>query len=159
MVATPILNLEQPPPSRRKYRVLTRAIPFSIALGITLALVDVPSLEAWLLLPAVYLCIAFHELGHLTAGLLAGFDVRSCTVGGLSLSRNRGRWKVSFHWRRLLDGGSAGVLPLKGRPRLRDYGWMIAGGPIASVLLAPRCCRICTGMGAPRPIRSCWPRG
>jgi hypothetical protein len=136
MAATPILSLEQPPPSRGKYRTLPYVITFSVLVGLGMANLTLPPINPWLLLPALYVCIALHELGHLTAGILAGFDVRSCTVGGISFHRDRGPWRVSFHWRRLLDGGSAGVLPVKRLLRSRDYAWMIAGGPIASLMLA-----------------------
>jgi hypothetical protein len=46
------------------------------------------------------------------------------------------RWICRFEWRRLLSGGLAKPLPEKGDFRRGRYAWMVAGGPLATLLLA-----------------------
>jgi hypothetical protein len=83
---TPILDLEQEPPKpRRRSRkgwIIAGSIYCLIVLALTVAqgldlfewpeLPQAPSFDWLILLPALYVAILIHELGHLVAGKLAG---------------------------------------------------------------------------------------
>jgi hypothetical protein len=49
------------------------------------------------------------------------------------------RWIFRFDYRRILGGGVARPLPPLGEFRPARYAWMVAGGPIASVVLTLVC--------------------
>ena len=140
MNSTPILNREQPlPPVKKK-----RWVPLLIGgvLGGLLVFLDtreiLPPGNAMLIgfLPAFYVGVLLHELGHVAAGLSAGFELRLLSVGAFRLTREAHRWKLRFIASHiLLAGGLTGMSP-KSADRLIDrYMRLVLGGPAASIIL------------------------
>jgi len=132
MSETPILDLDAAPPrlARPWFAWLLGG-----AIG-GLLVFDQPvkvDLAWWF--PLLYLSIAIHEIGHLIAGRLVGMESGGLVVGGLMILKSGTRWVVRFDWRRILSGGLAKPLPRKGGFDSTRHVWMIAGGPIATVLL------------------------
>jgi len=88
------------------------------------------------ILPAFYLALLVHELGHLGAGLAAGFRFLSLSWGRLVLCRAPQRLRLRWLPEAEPYGGLCACLPVDdGRLRWR-YALFIAGGPLASLLLA-----------------------
>jgi len=147
MPATPIFDLEQPPPEPRRSwpPKLIGGVLGAIVTAI-LILVDQGELPDWrwppcnglLLFPALYLVIAAHELGHLAAGRLAGLDTGGIAVGGFVFMKSGKNWTFRFD-RRLLGGGF--FKPLTGTAGFRPdrYACMVAGGPTVSLFLMLVC--------------------
>jgi hypothetical protein len=94
-----------------------------------------PSFNGLWFLVLFYLSIAVHEVGHLAAGKLVGMEPGGIVVGGFIAIKSGAKWAVRFDWRRILGGGLAKPLPRKGEFSPGRYAWMVAGGPLASVLL------------------------
>jgi hypothetical protein len=95
-------------------------------------------LSPWtiIVLPVVLLLVlALHEAGHVTAGLIGGFEFRLFIAGPLRLERRNGRFKISFnripaHW-----GGLAACVPKSYEANLhRKMMLFVAGGPLFSLL-------------------------
>jgi Peptidase family M50 len=128
---TPILDLEREPPKAR--RPWAAYLFSAVAVIIIARWIPVDSLW-WF--PVLYVSIAFHEIGHLVAGKLAGMKAGGIVVGGLMLLRSGDRWRFHFDYRRLLSGGLAKSLPTRGDFNRARYAWMVAGGPLATILLA-----------------------
>jgi hypothetical protein len=97
-------------------------------------------LTVWdlLVIPLLYLIIlGTHEIGHLLAGLSQGMQFLMLIVGPFgwhaSVSGTRFEWNTNV----ALMGGIAATVPKKvGASLQRQLLVMIAGGPIASLLLA-----------------------
>jgi hypothetical protein len=88
------------------------------------------------ILPVFYLALLIHELGHLGAGLAAGFHFLSLSWGRLVLCRAAGRLRLRWLPKAEPYGGLCACLPADtGRLRSR-YALFIAGGPLASLVLA-----------------------
>jgi hypothetical protein len=136
MYQTPILDLEQPPP---KSRLPWRAILITVCAGGAFDFVLLSEHPGWpafnglLFLLFFYLSIAVHEVGHLVAGKLAGMEPGGISIGGFIAVKSGANWVVRFDWRRM-GGGFAKPLPPKGEFRPERFAWMVAGGPLASVL-------------------------
>jgi hypothetical protein len=131
MSETPILDLELDPPKMRRSWAL---FLFSAVL-VVLILQWVPVYIEWWF-PVLYASIAFHEVGHLTAGKLAAMKTGGIAVGGVMIFRSGDRWRCRFEYRRILSGGLAKPLPEKGDFDPVRYAWMVAGGPLATIILA-----------------------
>lgn len=87
------------------------------------------------LFTTIMLAILVHEAGHLVAGLRAGFEFRSLSIGPFEIARENGqlRWARAPRFR-----GVAGQVRMRPRdfPDLeRRVVTFIAGGPLASLLL------------------------
>lgn len=119
--------------------VITRVLPLIIGRPArsaplsTLTLLRQFGLLVLLMAPVVLV----HELGHAAAGTLAGWRLQSLFVGPWRFVRDRRPWIV---WHRLLFyyGGAAVVAPREwgSDDRIRRaFRQMVAGGPLASVLL------------------------
>lgn len=143
MSQTPILDLEQEPPRARRslgmwaISVLVTAIflaPFLAGLITSRA----PACNGLLWLPAIYIGIAIHEIGHLLAGKLAGMEPGGINVGGFQLLKSGARWVFRFDITQSV-AGFAKPLPPKGDFRRDHFAWMVAGGPIASAALTALC--------------------
>jgi hypothetical protein len=95
--------------------------------------------NGFLFLPALYVTIAVHEVGHLLAGRIVGMRPGAIVIGGIAVFKSGRRWLIRFNYRRMFSGGLAKVLPQKGNFRPAPFGWMIAGGPIASLIFTVVC--------------------
>ncbi len=94
-----------------------------------------PDLNGFLFFPALYVAIAIHEAGHLLVGAIVDMPPGALVVGGIVIFKSGERWRVRFDPRLMFAGGFAKVLPSKDNFRLSSFGWMIAGGPLASFVL------------------------
>ncbi len=135
MSATPILSLEQEPP---KPRLDSRSVVNSVIVLVGMlapAFIRNSAFNHWLWLPAMYAGIVVHELGHAIASRLAGIQAGGIGAGGFTIFKSSARWRFGFEFARLFGGV---FIPLPGRGVFRpaQYGWMIAGGPLATILLA-----------------------
>jgi len=90
---------------------------------------------AWLPLTWL-LAVAWHECGHLLGGRWVGGRYLLLVVGPFKWMRTPGG--VRFAWNRSVNaaGGLAGCLPTDDRDLRRRMAVMVAGGPVASVVLA-----------------------
>jgi hypothetical protein len=144
MSQTPILDLEQElPKTRRQWAVLLLATPISLAIILAPFVAGdispaAPPFNALLWLPAIYVGIAIHEIGHLLAGKLVGMEPGGISVGGFRFFKSGERWVFRFDGR-LLISGFAKPLLAKGDFRRAPQAWMVAGGPIASILFLGVC--------------------
>lgn len=143
MTGTPILDLEQAPPelkSSRRNRLIGLAI--GVVLGLLLAYFtrdDAPNLNFLYWIPALYLAVAVHELGHLTAGAIVGMKPGGLVIGGLTIMKSGDRYSVRFDFKRIIGGGMALPLTQKDKFTPRQFAWMVAGGPVASLALSVLC--------------------
>jgi hypothetical protein len=55
-----------------------------------------PAFNGLLLLPALYLAIAFHEIGHLAGGKLVGMEMGGISVGAFVLTKSGKNWVFRF---------------------------------------------------------------
>ena len=79
--------------------------------------------------------VTVHELGHALTGKALGMRVRAFIVGPFQWRVRDGRWGFQFRLADLLaTGGAAAVVPARAdQTRSREL-WMIAGGPLASLI-------------------------
>lgn len=84
---------------------------------------------------AFFIVIAFHELGHVFAGLSQNFKFRLLTVGPFMFEKELG--KLVFKWNTNVNtfGGLALCLPEDQDKLAKRYAFFVAGGPLASILL------------------------
>jgi tetratricopeptide (TPR) repeat protein len=151
---TPILDLEQELPVKpkstrsRRWRILALSLyciavlTFSVAHAFgfagDLSLPRLPAFNLLLMLPALEVAILIHELGHAAAGRLAGMKLGALCAGGLMLAKSGRHWIFRFE-RRFLFGGITVPLTSQGGFGRGRHACMIAGGPMASVLLTAAC--------------------
>jgi predicted ester cyclase len=147
MSETPILDLERTP---REPGFRWRSVFIGAVLGAGLAgvlimrdqgqLLDLrwPTPNGLLLLPAFWVGIAIHEIGHLVAGKCAGIDTAGISIAPFALMKSGSKWVIRINWRMWLSGF---FKPLTNTCDIAPYrfAWMIAGGPIASLVLAIVC--------------------
>jgi Peptidase family M50 len=92
-------------------------------------------------LPLLFLCewiaVFFHELGHAVAGWVSDMRLASFLVGPFLAQKRAGKWKFQFLLAGILNpGGAVATVPLhlkRLRPRM---AFEIAGGPVASLIMA-----------------------
>jgi hypothetical protein len=139
--------------------LLQVAIGVLIGLLLVLAptLSDMPSLNFFIWIVAVHLMILLHEAGHLVAGHLAGLPPGGIRVGCFTLIRSGDRWIFRFNPAGFASG-MAIPLPGEGETRISSLVWMVAGGPIVSVVSMAVCwvAWIRFGDGTWDWIGSCW---
>jgi hypothetical protein len=87
----------------------------------------------------MYVMVAIHELAHLGVGNLVGMPPGGIVVGGFVLMRSGDRWTFRFNRRMIFAGGMAIPLPAKGAFRNASFAWMVAAGPIASLICTVAC--------------------
>jgi hypothetical protein len=138
MSATPILDRQQPPPAPPKTN-RWRGLAIGAVVGLAIVLIAGDTLTPLNVLvamvPALFLGILAHELGHVAAGLIAGFEFRRLLVGPLALTREARGYRLRFIGGRFLAGGYTMMLPpLPNRLRWR-WCVFVAGGPIATLLV------------------------
>jgi len=85
----------------------------------------------------IVIAVVGHELGHVVAGRLVGYRLYYVYLWPLAWVRRNGRWRLGVDTALQNPLGLAGVLPVgvDDDPRRRQ-GWMLAGGPAASLLLS-----------------------
>lgn len=87
---------------------------------------------------ATWLAILVHEAGHAAAGRAVGFRFYFLVAGFLRVDRDdlTERLRVRLNRDGMLFGGVAACLPTDTQGLTRRLGWMVAGGPLASLALA-----------------------
>jgi len=86
--------------------------------------------------PFVWLfTVGWHELGHLLGGRLAGGRFLLFIIGPFQWQRSPAGIRFSWNRRINLAGGMAACLPLDQHNLPRRFALMIAGGPVASLVL------------------------
>lgn len=137
MAATPILDLELEPPAPRSGK-LAVVICLAIGAGIGFAPASLtrwlPGFNVLLWIPAVYIAVAVHELGHLLAGKMAGMAPGGLIVGGFVMMKSGDRWTIRFDYRRIFGGGVATPNPVRDESGVAPFAWMVAAGPLASIV-------------------------
>jgi hypothetical protein len=140
--ATPFLDRETllPKPKRR-----TRLFPVLVGTLIGLAgdylAMRTDSIGFWALwvlgfLPALFLGILLHELGHLVAGRLAGFEFYRILAGPWMLARESSGYKLRFLPKRILAvSGQTSMIPRTTENLRRGFALFAAGGPVMTALL------------------------
>ncbi len=148
MSETPILDLEQAPPEPpRPWLPKLIGVLLGLVLGLLFILEDQhrlphwhwPGVNALVLIPALYAAIAMHELGHFFAGTLADVDTGGMAVGGFVLIKSGKHWSLRFDSRRWMAGGFFKPLTKDCTLPISRLTWMIAGGPLASIVLTAAC--------------------
>jgi hypothetical protein len=97
-----------------------------------------PGLNGLLVIPALFVSILIHEFGHLIVGLRAGLGVDRLSVGPFVIFRSADRWAFSCKPMTWYLGSYKPRIQLTCE-NLSKYAWMIAGGPVGSLLLAAVC--------------------
>lgn len=97
-----------------------------------------PALAAACVLLAGWIALAVHELGHAIGGRLARFRFQLLVVGPLRVERDEATGRVTAGLNRELSlyGGVAASVPLDTANLGARMATVVAGGPVASVLLA-----------------------
>ena len=85
-------------------------------------------------LAALYLVLLTHELGHLLFGKLAGMRPFLLITGPLKMVATQKGWQVSLNTNIALAGGLAACMPVRTETMRRDLLWLVAGGPLTSLL-------------------------
>ncbi len=85
-------------------------------------------------LAALYLVLLTHELGHLFFGKLAGMRPFLLITGPLKMVATQKGWHVSLNANIALAGGLAACMPVRTDTMRRDLLWLVAGGPLTSLL-------------------------
>ncbi|QOY88377.1 zinc metalloprotease [Paludibaculum fermentans] len=156
--ATPILDLEQPPPPlpgtlHLYFIVFTTGV---VVLS-SLILRDLHQLPDWhwpavneiLLFPLVWLGIAAHEASHALVGRIGGIEFGGISVGGFVFLKSGTRWTCRFELRHIFSGFFRPLCGTVGFDRSK-WAWMVAGGPLASVALAVSSGWLCAQSGSGR---------
>lgn len=86
---------------------------------------------------AALFATAIHEGGHMLLGWVSGMQLRFLSVGPFHWRLRSGKWTFRFQQKQLLTGGGAtGMAPTKVRNLPSQNVLMMAGGPLASLVLA-----------------------
>jgi Zn-dependent protease len=85
---------------------------------------------------AIFVNIFCHELGHVFAGWATEMKLHTFAVGPLRFSLRSGKWGCEFNPAGLWGGGAAGLVPTHLRDMRSRQVFMIAAGPIASLITA-----------------------
>jgi hypothetical protein len=142
MSQTPILDGEQPLPMRKVRWLLALLIGFAFG-GLLIALDRARGSSAPLIPPrgfpafmlALYIAIFAHELGHLIAGMSAGFELRTFLVGAFLFNKEDGGWRFRLVLRNLFWGGLTASIPRSSEGLVNRYARFVLGGPVATFLL------------------------
>jgi hypothetical protein len=143
MSTTPILDGEQPLPARKVHWIPALLVGF--ALGGVLIMLDrsrgssadllIPPQVFVMFLPAFYIAVLMHELGHAIGGMTSGFELRTFMVGAFLFNKETDGWRFRFVPRNLLWGGLTSGVPHSDRDLLDRYIRVVLGGPAASLVL------------------------
>lgn len=83
----------------------------------------------------ITLPLFLHEAGHITGGRLVGFRFALYAAGPFMITREGERLKFQLHRHWALYGGIAASTPVDDRDLLRRMSWMVAAGPITSLVV------------------------
>jgi len=142
MSRTPILDGEQRLPTRKVHWLLAVLIGFAIG-GLLFALDRargsvgplIPAQGFILFVPALYIAIFVHELGHLIGGTTARFELRTFMVGAFLFNKEDGGWRFRLVLRNLFWGGLTASVPRSSEGLVNRYVRFVLGGPVATFLL------------------------
>ena len=94
----------------------------------------------WVVIPgliaSIFFVLAFHELGHLVGGKLVGFRFTLFVVGPFKIHSTGTGTRFGLNRSLMLAGGLGGAAPKDSRNLVRRMTALVAGGPVASLLLA-----------------------
>jgi hypothetical protein len=87
-------------------------------------------------IPAAFaLSVLIHELGHAAGAWACHFRLVDIRVGPIHCYHLEGRWRFQFVWAGFVGGGQVAALPTRPE-RIREGAlFIIAGGPVASLLV------------------------
>jgi len=85
---------------------------------------------------AVFIGFALHECGHLAAGKLMGYRFRLLALGPLWILRSPAGLRFYWRWSPIYWGPMAAAMPRSADRYASRIAWYIAGGPLASVIVA-----------------------
>jgi hypothetical protein len=141
LTSTPILDRQQPaPPQKGRSRA-------SILIGAVLGVAIVRWAPQWVpeiespasllvsLIAGYYVVVLIHELGHLAAATVQGFEFREIAAGPFVLRRQTSGLRARFVPGRILAGGHVTGVPDSHRDLRRRFKIVLSGGPIATALL------------------------
>jgi hypothetical protein len=94
------------------------------------------ALRLGVIVGAVYLVMALHELGHTMAGLSQRFRFVMWAVGPLWVSREGGRLRLRLNRNLSMWGGLAATVPQDGANIVKRFALVVAGGPATSLTVA-----------------------
>jgi len=141
---TPILDRERDLPTVKLLRRwLLLGIVFGGVLGGVLSVLDrngrvdkaMPPYALPAFLVAFYVAVLVHELGHVIAGSLGGFDLRLLAVGAFLLDKETRGWRFRFLPRRIITGGLTSMMPRSPDNLEVRYTRLVLGGPAGSTFL------------------------
>jgi len=139
--ATPLLNRDQPiVVTTRRGRLISLLVGGVVGISAFFAptVASPEDLVLWLvgLLAALFVGVVLHELGHLAAGRLAGFEFHQIVAGPWVLARESAGYKLRFLPARILNiSGFTQMIPRTTENLRRGFAVFAAGGPIATALL------------------------
>lgn len=94
----------------------------------------------WVVIPGLivsfFFVLAFHEAGHVVGGKLVGFRFTLFVVGPFKLYSTPGGVRLGLNRSLMLAGGLGGATPTDSRNLTHRMTAYVAGGPVASLLLA-----------------------
>ncbi len=123
-------------PASRATQAVAGVIGFAAGAYLAFGLSDVSGALRILLFVALFpIAVLIHELGHLAAGCLVGFQPMLLIVGPMKIRRTLRGWQME-RMRPAIAGGIAGALPKRLEALERRVCVLIAGGPAANVLTA-----------------------
>jgi Zn-dependent protease len=93
--------------------------------------IDLLEIEA-----AIFINVLCHELGHVFAGWATDMKLRTFVVGPLRFLCRNGKWGCELDLKGLLGGGAAGLVPTHLRDLRSRRVFMMAAGPVASLITA-----------------------
>jgi hypothetical protein len=140
-VDTPLLDRKEPLPSAQS-KGRTARLLLGAAAGVALSWIgmrygwfDAMGRVCVVFLPAFYLAILVHELGHLAAALAIGFRWREFAVGPVVLWREADRVRWHFVASRIVAGGQVQATPRSTEGLRRRFLILLVGGPVATALI------------------------
>lgn len=102
-------------------------------------LLDYPAMPLWVIpiaiVAAVLASTITHELGHVVAAKLAGFELANLSLGPFWLCRDLAGWKWKFIPNLGWTGALASAYPKKQEKLATGVFLYLAGGPVATLLL------------------------